>query len=465
VFGADHPQREANLDFLFRAFDVWVAHPPNQTLGVLFADAGEHDSTRLPLYFKNTGDATESLNLFEACCRSYGGMSGKVRSFSLGQSVMLYAVLLHLIEETPDFARRIRVLRNLVEASSDELRPERMPSIVDDVYRVIRDGAIQDVAALNQAQKDDELLKADFVVSNPGLRDALYALEDQELLRGSICAFELEPMGFEARAATFEQLMSQPELWTDLLAALLATGEYQRQRTHSRSFRFGTDSKKHDSAWRELLTGPGRDRLRQTREVLCEFLDRVSASPAPVDEAMRSIADEYLARCVEASHFDWRYYMVKYPSMRERGSHTYFAEHAEDSEALTMGYSLCMLVAGKKNLSSNYHDPYLLTICHELDNWDAVQYELFHGYEDEPRRMLLTQSSTSIRCVPSGFQLGSPDVAPYISRFNQAREVLGLDDDNLSRIPQADVSGRRVDTVDRIQKGVDIVRRLLAAGL
>ena len=67
--------------------------------------------------------------------------------------------------------------------------------------------------------------------------------------------------------------MSHPDLWPDLLAALLAVGEYQRQRTNSRPFLFGTDSKRHDNAWRELLTGPPRDALRPTREVLAAFLD------------------------------------------------------------------------------------------------------------------------------------------------------------------------------------------------
>ena len=136
-----------------------------------------------------------------------------------------------------------RILRNLIEASVDELRPERMPKILDDVHRVIRDGAIEEVASLNQAQVEDETRKAAFLASNPELQHAVFALEDHELLRGSICAFELDPAAFEARAATFRQLMSQPELWTDLLAALLAVGEYQRQRTNSRPFLFGTDSK------------------------------------------------------------------------------------------------------------------------------------------------------------------------------------------------------------------------------
>ena len=96
----------------------------------------------------------------------------------------------------------------------------------------------------------------------------MFRLEDHELLHGSLGAFELDPVAFESRASEFDRLMSQPDLWSDLLGALLAVGEYQRQRTNARPFLFGTDSKRHDNAWRELLTGATRDSLQSTRQVL-----------------------------------------------------------------------------------------------------------------------------------------------------------------------------------------------------
>ena len=81
--------------------------------------------------------------------------------------------------------------------------------------------------------------------------------------------------------------------------------------------------------------------------MLAEFLDRIAAaSPATMSDAMEAITKEYLARCEAEERFDWRYYMVKYPSMREDGSSTYFAERTDGTEQATMGYSLCMLRAG-----------------------------------------------------------------------------------------------------------------------
>jgi len=464
VFGSANPKREAHLDFLFQALDVWEGN--SGVCDSFFCDAGDApgDAAGVPLFFRKGGDSDEPWGLFEACCRLYGETRGRTRSFPLGQSLILYAVLLHLMEDTLEFPRRIRILRNLVEASTDELRPDRMPKILDDVHHIIRDGAIAEVASLNQAQAEDEALKAAFIASNPEVETAVFALEDHALLRGSIGAFELDAGAFESRARVFERLMSQPDLWTDLLAALLAVGEYQRQRTNSRPFLFGTDSKRHEGAWRELLVGPRRNALQPTREVLAALLDRIADAPNGLLQAMKATTSEYLERCEADSRFDWRYYMVKYPSMRENGASTYFSERLE-GEQTSMGYSLCMLRAGGTALNGYYRDPYLLAIWRELDDPSVVEDKWFSGYEDAPRRLPLTRSGAAIRCVLTGFELAPPQLAADADRFAEASADLGADADNLVWLPQVEIDGHQIDTVDRIQAGAEIVRRLAAAGL
>jgi hypothetical protein len=348
----------------------------------------------------------------------------------------------------------------------DELRPERMPKILADVGRLIRNGDLDGVETLNQAQANDEKLKAVFLAAHPELRHAVFALEDHELLRGSLGAFELDPATFEARASVFVRLMSEPDLWSELLAALLAVGEYQRRRTNSRPFLFGTSSKRHDSAWRELLTGPPRDGLQPTRQTLAAFLDRVAASPAPpLVDVMKAITKEYLASREAEARLDWRYYMVRYPSMREKGSSTYFAERIDDAEQASMGYSLCMLNAGGRALNGYYRDPYLLAIWRELDTTPAVEDKWFTGYESEPRRLPLAQSGATIRCIPAGFELSTPPLVTDAKRFAAVCEEVGVTANNLVTVSQVEVDGKRVDTVDRIQIGANILRRLIAAGL
>jgi hypothetical protein len=468
VFGAGNPQRVAHLSFLFDALDTWVGKSISETFDALFAGAGDTTGDgKVRLFFRSEAGTQEPVNLFEACCRSFGEVrGGRTRTFSLGQSLLLYAVLLHLIEDTSDLPRRVRVLRNLVEASTDELRIDRMPKILDDVHHVIGTGAIGDVSSLNQAQADDEIAKADFLAAHPDLTTATHALEDHPLLRGSIGAFELDAEALSTRASAFHQLMSDTDSWPDLLGALLAVGEYQRQRTNSRPFLFGTDSKRHDDAWRQLLTGPTRDGLRPTRDVLGTFLDRIAGTPATATrETMSTITSDYLTRCEADRRFDWRYYMVKYPTMRGNGSSIYFAERFGDGEPLAMGYSLCMLKAGHSTLSGYYRDPYLLTIAHELEDPTIVKDEWFSGYESEPRRLPLARSGTTIRCTPAGFELVPPPLDEDAERFESVRAELDIDDDNLVAIAQVEVEGRGVDTVDRIQVGAGIVAQLHAAGL
>lgn len=151
VFGAENPRREETLDFLLLAFDAWAGRSIPEEFEQRFAggETGSFDASKVRLFFRSDSTQQSVVNLFEACCRSYGDMRGTTRVFSLGQSLMLYAIVLHLVEKTQDFPRRVRILRNLVEASSDQLRPQDMPKILEDLHHVIRHGAVDAVATLN----------------------------------------------------------------------------------------------------------------------------------------------------------------------------------------------------------------------------------------------------------------------------------------------------------------------------
>lgn len=468
IFGAENPRHEVHLEFLFQALDAWVGRLIPDTFESYFSRAADPkaDVSKVRLFFRQDGNERDPLNLFEACCRSYGEMRGRARVFSFGQALMLYAVVLHLIEATDAFPRRVRVLRNLIEASSDELRLDRMPKILDDVHQIIRHGCVDAVAVLNQAQVTDEELKAAFLEQHSAQQAAMFRLEDHELLHGSLSAFELDGATFESRASEFDRLMSRPDLWPELLGALLAVGEYQRQRTNARPFLFGTNSKRYDSAWRELLTGAARDSLQPTRDVLAALLDRTAAAPTELDDTLKVIKNDFLARCEEEKRFDWRYYMVKYPIMRDNGSSTYYAEKDDDeSKHAAMGYSLCMLRAGGQALNGYYRDPYLLAISRELEDGAAVEDKSFMGYETQPRRLPLTRSGASLRCVLAGYELSPPPEGQYSQAFAAVCAKLETGNDFMVLVPQEDLNGRQVDTIDRIQFGAHIIQTLVAAGL
>jgi hypothetical protein len=424
VFGTDSPRRNDHLDFLFWAFDVWGGLSIVDKLAEIFASATHTDlepGGRVRLF-------SGEVNLFESCCRLYGVPRGNAREFSLGQTLLLYAVLVHLHYTSDSFVRRVRVLRNLIEASDDQLRVANMPKLVVEAESYIRDGSLDTVKTFSQAQVDDERAKAAFLVEHPELEAAVFHLEDQRVLRGCLSAFELDAQVFAPRAETFQSLLAAPELWPSLTGALLAVGEYQRVRPNKSSFQFGTGSKDHENVWRVLLTGALREALKHTREVLAKFLDAVRSSPLPLPDALKDIQARWLRDQQAAQLYDWRYYLVKYPGMREGGSGIYYAEGG------VMGYSLCMISGGKIGIWSYHRDPCLSAIRRELGESTDVVDPWFTGYASNARWLRLPRSDVGLRSVGNGFELQLPPQANQAA-FKIFCSEFGVNDEGVLEVP------------------------------
>jgi len=122
VFGEGNERAEEHIDFLFGAFDKWQSA---EHISKVFSDVfstslpgEEHYDPHKVVLFRGT---SINVNLFEQCLR---------RSITFQQILLLYAFVLHLIEETEYFPRRLRVLRNLIVASENEVRRDNMPALV-----------------------------------------------------------------------------------------------------------------------------------------------------------------------------------------------------------------------------------------------------------------------------------------------------------------------------------------------
>ena len=389
VYGSGNEKAAVHLDFLIRSFDTWVDTDPASVFAEMFSMTPgplDSDDTSKALLFGMHGSST---NLFAECCL------GRVRR-SWPRTLLLYAVLLHRLHETPEFPRRLRVLRNLIEASSSELRAERMPALLADVRRLIVEGAIMGASSFNQAQVADEQSKVELLSSAPALERALFHLEDHPLLRGCLSAFELDASVFERRAAAFHELFADPSLLRVLTGALLAAGDYS-QRINQRFLQLGSSS--NLSQWRdEILTGSSRARLANVRDALGRILDVVAERVGDVRSALESFTNEWLASAA-ANGLDWRWYFVRYSAMRAGHSGIYAGVIGSP------GYSVCML--DKKAMSSYYRDPYLSAVRQQSGvpesavrgqvarHWPKGPW--FTGYETEARWMQLTTSGAAFQ--------------------------------------------------------------------
>lgn len=455
VYGADAPNAAGNLDFLMCCFDAWVGVDIPALFAAHFTavatPVGPNSPPRLFLFGLPTG---ASVDLFAACCANYGQMQGRQRVFGWALTLVLYATLLHRIHPTQNFARRVRILRNLIEASGNELRQDRMPDLVADVKRIIVDGSLDGVTAFNQAQVADERLKAKLLEACPHLEPALHCLEDHSLLRGCIASFSLDEAVFEPRARAFHALFADPALFPRITGALLAAGNYARTQ-NGRMFQFGSGS--NEAPWREVLTTGGRDQLAKTRDALGRLLDAVAAATGTLPETLDAFVANWITASPAANGLSWRWYFVRYPAMREGRSGLYATVNG------ALGYELCML--DKTQMNSWYRDPYLTAVHRESGVGGAIERVLFMGYETEARWLQLKASGTALRCIPAGFALRPPPSAAHTAVFTQVCTRHGVDADLTLKVPQVLTAGGALDTDDRVALGASLLRDLVKADL
>jgi Protein of unknown function DUF262 len=451
LFGTAGRQAEESLEFLFNAFDTWASADIGDEFGQLFATNRTdlaRNPDRLLLFGTETG-----ADLFDACCRYYG-----TQWFTYGRTLLLFAVLLDRASPSEDFPQRLRVLRNLIEASESELRPHRLPALVADVQRIVADGSLDEIQGFNKAQADDEQAKRAFLGAHPDLAAALFRLEDHPLLRGSLQAFDLDAATFAHRAEAFESLMAAPDGWRDLTGAMLAGGNYARRR-NDRDLQFGSPS--NSEPWRNLLTGTSRANLRRTADALGKVLDAVAAGTAP-RPSLRQIQDAFVHSREATGEFDWRYYLVRYDTMREGASGIYA------SVGGNMGYLVCML--DKTQMNGRYRDPYLAALAQQAGA-DAGVPEVavapvFSGGRVEYLRwMELPRSGAAVRCDHDGWVLRRPEREEVLERFDNVCAEFGIDEQLKLAVPQQVRDGEYVDANDRVQAGARLLRALAAAGL
>jgi hypothetical protein len=403
LFGTEGADATASLSFLFHAFDTWADVDIDEEVRKLFtfrrtaADGGNQ-----PLFLFGTDG---NVNLFAVCCRNYNN-NFRAR-FNYGRTLLLLAVLLNRANPVDGFPRRLRVLRNLIEASESEFRSNRLPALVADVQHIIVDGSLDEIKGFNRAQAEDEQVKWAFLDRHPELAPALFRLEDHYLLRGSLQAFELDAETFEHRATAFEALMASSAHWRDLTGSLLAAGEYARHR-NDRDLQFGSPS--NGEPWRNLLTGTTRANLANTAKALGAVLDAVAAGTS-ADDSLREIREAFVESRAQEENFDWRYYLVRYAAMREGPSGIYA------SVGGAMGYEICML--NKTQMNGRHRDPYLSALVRESQAFGGWEPVFIGGYPGDPRSMALPRSGTALRNAQDGFILRPPPQEEFLDTFRR----------------------------------------------
>lgn len=465
----------APIDFLLRAFDVW--HNPNGgqkgfiqgIFGALFTlDTTAPVSTALQLF--NAPGSEKSVDLFGACCRNYG-----TNQWSYGDTLLLHAVLLHKIavrfdgcpENLPEFRKRLRIVRNLIEASKDELALReldagaRIKNLFGDVRKIILNGDLSSLRGFNKVQIDDEKLKQEFLRNNPALEETLFTLEDHQLLRGGLTVFTLDPATIATRANAFP-ILFEKQHWPNITGALLSKGQGEHGYARNGSYREGAylsvGSGKNIQPWQALFRRRLKENSHPASQALMDLLDDFHAQKCNV-AALTSIQKHYVES--ENTPKDWRYYFVKYPIMRGAPGGFYVFGKSR--------YRACML---KGERVATFWDPYLLALVEEAGYAKAPEHFLasswpreFYGIQDEtgPRPLRLAGCGVTIECVEKGWQLGEFPTEPSIKAFfDQICVKHGVAS---GLLPTVSSNGDGLDSVDRIELGANLLKDLVALGI
>jgi len=465
VYGPGQPKAGENLDFLFHAFDIWQGKDiKDEFESILAADRSQMHRQLLSF----SVFPVEGVDFFHACCRHYGS-----RKWDLAHTLLLYGVLLQRglpRQETvaADFTRRLRVLRNLIVASGDEIRTgerNNMSDLLADVRQVILHGAIAQVSAFNQVQRQNELDKANMLQANPHLRAAVYDLEDHDLLRGGLTTFDFDPSQFQSRADAFLKVFDKSayvgnQPWLDVTGALLAQGDYSKAQQRRTGYVFASlGAPRNDEPWRALFRGKSSAQTAHPmRDPLRSLLDAIAGGMS-----LQGVIDRY--RSAPATPKDWRYYLVKYPVMRA-GAFGRYAFSASRYEACTL--------ETEQRMNSYNSDPYLRAAVEASGiSADAVANpnwpKAFYGYESEPRWLELKGSGIKLRSVDYGWEFSSiPSNPSQRAIWQQATQAIQgaqtTHQTNSTASIRVDKIGN-IDGVDRIAVVASLLRSLVAQGL
>lgn len=333
----DSEKAPEHLEFIERGFDCW-----------LHVDIEHLFNT----YLTTTPTASDPqkcvvaapVNVFAQACHTYGDMNGRTRLFPIGRSVMLYAFLYYLqhmdtISDT-QFARRIRIITNLIKQSEYELREDNMPNLLRQTEYILTHGDVEEgYLSFNANQLAEEHEKAAWLQTHADKADTLCRLENHPLLQGAIRVIGLDHIDFTDR---FYSLFACDHSLVN--RALLSIGDYAL--LVNNRFQIGSGSADFDSSWRAIFS-TSQQGIAPKRDILLALL---SQSQHFTNDVLQSVIDRYLR---EAREYDWRHYLVKYGAMRPERYGMYFWE--EDPQHEKRGYSILMMWTEKSISGRNYN--------------------------------------------------------------------------------------------------------------
>ena len=418
-FSGQNENVMANIQTLENYFDCWcdlqVDNTPEKFLEQIISY--KHQVGKIKV------ENRYNIDIFKDCLRTYGDISGNGnRLFPLNRIVLLYAILSYLLNKdiitNNEFARRLRIVNNLIQNSEDEISDSelrksgnRMPAILKQVDAIIKTGTIDDAIEknLNLNQLAEEALKITWVENNPDKAEALFELEDHDLLHGQISIVGLDQPEYFKR---FQSLFSCNRDLVD--CALMSIGNYGQREQNGWRYQLG--SKKNLNAWRNLFHKSGNNGFERTKAVLVDLLSRADTF---TNEFLSGIINTYINDCETNNNYEWRYYYIKYDVFRPGSFGKYYWKDFEKRP-----YEFSVMQTESK-ISENTYQPFLKAVDDKKMSKDDYGQRIIDG-------------DNYIVCENAAYVAKNTDTNDEVERIAIAQNDEGIDtEDRIKKLQLA----------------------------
>ena len=415
---------KSNLLFIEESFDCLK--------GLVIEDEFNSFLTK-ELHVEGKSHIDEEIDIFGHCCTSFGERKNlRVRSFSIGRMILLYAFILYWKNKTSitkeQFAKRVRIINNLIKASEFELREDRMPALLKQTREVILEERVvneENRNTFNSLQIQEEAEKLEWLNHNPNKAKLLYYLEDHPLLNGGISVLGLDHIDYTNR---FYSLFDCNKGLVNM--ALLSIEDYSLKI----GWRYQIGSERIDTTWKTLFH-TNKDNINKIHDILYQLLKKADEFS---DNILFNIVNEYLSSCQE---YDWRYYITKYKSMRPEKYGMYYWYDYQTREKSS--YRILMMLT-EKSISGRNFNIFLIALRDKIrqENPELITRLGEYAYSNDGNKLELTFCNKCVYYTDSEF---------IIEDIEDSSNIIITD------IQQDKVSGK--DLEDRVELGYEALKK------
>lgn len=479
---------KGNLHFLIASLDklhdLFVAGTNNNGINAFFEShftAASDKSLPVPgkiALFSNT------TQLFTLCCKD---------SLSHAQRFMLFGCLLALTVglEHDVAARRLRILRNVLEHSSSEFGNAYYADQIRSVCLFMTRGKVVQRHHFNTRQIEEEKAKAALRAKFPNdsnLHDALDYLEDHPLLRGRLAVFSQKDHVGEGFCFDRQTILDgkrffelafgvNPVSYDTIIKGLLSQGDYAL-RSGARLY-LGSQ---RATDWQDIFATSSQQDFPRVRDAVQSLVAKTidAVDTQDLEGRIHNVADAWARAQQAKGEMDWRYYFVKYPVMRP-AEETLGFYHWGYSPKSFKQLQLSGSTRGSWHWSPFLWAAYVEAGFNNSQANSAVKFVEFQGREEVP---LLFPCGLALRWAEFFWVIGNPEKGENLTQ-RQAFFVKQLQKKFRKKIRKIKAKGwlhisgvdsvsginynkvqddqyRKYDREDRIQLIVPVIKALAA---